>query len=113
VITFIIAPESAPQVFRPPSVTPPPPAPPKQDCLEQRILDLVRECEPLKLWQALNLLAEEMSPRNRDEGREVRLNSSNPGADQTAMLTVANSQTIRERGRYFVIKHKVLIESRL
>lgn len=70
-ITILLAPESAPQIPKP---TPqPPPTPPILDWIDQRILDLVRECQPVKLWPILNLVAEDLSPRSRAEGREVRM----------------------------------------
>lgn len=67
----ICAPPDAPQI--PVPNPPPPPKPPRLDWIDERIIEVVREYEPLKLWQALNLASEEMSPRSRAEGREVRL----------------------------------------
>jgi len=72
-ITIFVAPESPLQTSKP--TLPPPSLPirPVLDWIDQRILDLVRECEPVKLWHVLNLVAEERSPRSRAEGRELRM----------------------------------------
>jgi len=67
----IVAPLNAPQI---PAPKPPPAAkPPKLDWLEQRMVALIHESEPVKYWQVLNVVAEELSPRNRAEGRETRM----------------------------------------
>ena len=72
-ITIFVAPESPLQTSKP--TLPPPSLPIRQvlDWIDQRILDLVRECQPVKLWHVLNLVAEETSPRSRAEGRELRM----------------------------------------
>ncbi|MCL4179711.1 MAG: hypothetical protein KJ072_18430 [Verrucomicrobia bacterium] len=68
---IIIAPPDAPQIAAP--KPPPPPEPMRLDWIDKRVLDLVAESEPVKLWSALNWLAEEMSPKDRNAGRELRL----------------------------------------
>jgi hypothetical protein len=69
-ISVIIAPPTAPQI---PAPRQPEPPKPQLDSFELYILDVVRECEPLKLWQLLNMTSEEFCPRNREEGRKARL----------------------------------------
>lgn len=41
--------------------------------MDDRILDLVRECEPVKLWSVLNIVAAELSAVSRAGGREARM----------------------------------------
>src|SRR5437016_873256 len=69
-ITAIIAPPAALAVSKP---APAAATPPRLDWLDQHIIDLVRESEPVKLWQVLNVTAAEMCPRSRAEGRKLRL----------------------------------------
>jgi hypothetical protein len=71
VISIFCAPESAPQqyvssahakaVFR-------------LDCVDTRIIEVLRDVAPVKTWSLLNMLAREQSPNSRAEGRELRLN---------------------------------------
>jgi hypothetical protein len=68
---IVIAPSNAPQIAIP--KPPPTSAPPQHDWIDQRILDLVHESQPVKLWPVLNRVSEQLSPRSRAEGREVRL----------------------------------------
>jgi len=68
---IIIGPATPSQIAAPKPQ--PAPVPPQLDWIDQRILDLVHECEPVKLWAILNLVSHQLSPRNRDEGREVRM----------------------------------------
>jgi hypothetical protein len=68
---IIIGPAAAPQISS--MKRPLTPALPQLDWIDQRILDLVHESEPVKLWQVLNRVSDELSPRGRAEGREVRM----------------------------------------
>ena len=69
-ISIIAAPTSAPQVS---SVSPHGPRHPQLDRLDIKILESVRESGLMKVWSILNVLAEEEGPRNRAEGRNLRL----------------------------------------
>lgn len=66
----VVPPIDAPQIAAPKR---PPPKPPRLDWIDERIIEVVHDYEPLKLWQALNLAADGLSPGSRGEGRELRL----------------------------------------
>jgi hypothetical protein len=67
---IIIAPLDAPQIFKP---TPVPPKPPRLDWQDELLLERLREAGTCKTWSLLNVVADEQCPRDRTDGRLVRL----------------------------------------
>jgi hypothetical protein len=72
-LTIIIAPESAPQIFRPPPLTPPTPTAPRLDWIDELLLERLRDAGTCKTWSLLNSLTDEQGPRDRVDGRMQRL----------------------------------------
>ena len=66
----VITPISSPPVSKPLPVLP---KPPQLDWLDERIVELVEERGPVKIWSILNLLGEEMGARSRGDGRQARM----------------------------------------
>ena len=69
-INIICAPPDAPQISTAPFQ---PALQPKLDRLDMRIVETVREFGLTKIWAVLNALADDEAPRNRAEGRNLRL----------------------------------------
>lgn len=67
---IICAPPDAPQISTAPFQ---PALQPKLDRLDTRIIESVRECGLTKIWSLLNALTDDDAPRNRAEGRNLRL----------------------------------------
>jgi len=68
-----IAPESAPQIFRPPPLTPPAPAAPRLDWIDELLLERLRAAGTCKTWSLLNSVVDEQGSRGRVDGRMQRL----------------------------------------
>jgi hypothetical protein len=73
VLTFIVPPPDDPQIAASKPPQPPSPARPSLDWLDERILDVIRESEPVKTWSVINWVAVELSPGSRAEGRDAGL----------------------------------------
>lgn len=72
-ISMIIAPESAAQTLPAPEQRPHQPQPPRLDRLDEKILETLRDSGICQIWSVLNTVADGEDPRNRSEGRVIRL----------------------------------------
>jgi len=70
VISVIIAPPSAPQILAQKSAENPKLL---LDWLDWRILEVIRDAEPVNTWRVLNAVASEAPSRSRADGRALRL----------------------------------------
>jgi len=71
IISYLIAPASAQQIFTPPTPTP---AAPLLDDVDQQIVTAVREAGRIKTWSLLNHLSWDEDVRSRSAGQTARLN---------------------------------------
>lgn len=69
-LSVIMPPPSAAQIY---SAPPAPPRTPRLDHQDEQIIELVREQGPVGIWQLLNRLADAEAPGRRAEGRQLRL----------------------------------------
>ena len=69
-LSILCAPPNAPQIPAAPLQTP---LQPKLDRLDKKIVETVHESGLTKIWSILNVVANEENPKNRTEGRDLRL----------------------------------------